>query len=284
MSRVRAPPSDSQVSTDRKMPSVPRVTMKGSIRPRVTSRPCTTPNAAPSASANATPNSTIVSGAIGWLLPPSAFMATIITPAISAAIEPTDRSMPPDTTTKVMPTAMMPMKAVRVSTFIRLSRVAKSGFSALPRMHSMTSAMTGPAPFRRASGERAGRTGAVPAAGSETGVSVVGVGCMGNDVFFTELVLAEHGLQAAAVQHRDAVRQADQFDQLGRNDDHRAALTRQAMDQRIDVAPGAHVHAAGRLVQHDHLRVGAQVLGQRKLLLVAARERARGGLRVAHAD
>jgi hypothetical protein len=37
--------------------------------------------------------------------------------------------MPPETITNVMPTAMMPMKAVRVSTFIMLSMVAKSGFS-----------------------------------------------------------------------------------------------------------------------------------------------------------
>ena len=41
--------------------------------------------------------------------------------AISAAIDPTDKSMPPEMITKHMPTAMMPMKAVRVSTFITLS-------------------------------------------------------------------------------------------------------------------------------------------------------------------
>jgi hypothetical protein len=52
--------------------------------------------------------------------------------------------MPPETITKVMPTAMMPMKAVRVSTFIMLSMVAKSGFSRPPAMHSRTSATTGP--------------------------------------------------------------------------------------------------------------------------------------------
>ena len=71
-------------------------------------------------------------------------------PAISAAIEPTDRSMPPLTITKHMPTAMMPMKAVRVSTFIALSIVAKSWFSAKPVMHSTTSPTTGPSPCRRA--------------------------------------------------------------------------------------------------------------------------------------
>ncbi len=56
-------------------------------------------------------------------------MNMITLPAMSAAIEPTDRSMPPEMITKHMPTAMMPMKAVRVSTFIALSSVAKSPLS-----------------------------------------------------------------------------------------------------------------------------------------------------------
>jgi len=50
-----------------------------------------------------------------------AFMNKMTEPAISAAIDPTDKSMPPEMITKHMPTAMMPIKAVRVSTFITLS-------------------------------------------------------------------------------------------------------------------------------------------------------------------
>ena len=76
-------------------------------------------------------------------------MNMITLPAISAAIEPTDRSMPPEMITKHMPTAMMPMKAVRVSTFIALSSVAKSLLSSVPAMHSSTRPMTGPMPCRR---------------------------------------------------------------------------------------------------------------------------------------
>src|ERR1700745_2213028 len=56
-------------------------------------------------------------------------------PAISAAIDPTDRSMPPEMITNVMPTAMIPMNDVRVSTFIMLSTVAKSRLSSVPAMH-----------------------------------------------------------------------------------------------------------------------------------------------------
>ena len=40
----------------------------------------------------------------------------------------------------------------------------------------------------------------------------------------------------------------------------------------VDRAPGADVDAAGRLVEHDHLRLGDQPLGQHDLLLVAAGE------------
>ena len=77
---------------------------------------------------------------------PAAFINRIVQPAISAAIDPTDRSMPPDTITKHMPTEMMPIKAVRVSTFMALSSVAKFGFSSTPAMHSNTKPTMGPAP------------------------------------------------------------------------------------------------------------------------------------------
>ncbi len=49
-----------------------------------------------------------------------------------------------------MPTAMMPMNAVRVSTFIALSIVAKSWFSAKPAMHRTTRPTTGPSAPTRA--------------------------------------------------------------------------------------------------------------------------------------
>ena len=76
------------------------------------------------------------------------FITMIMQPAMSAAMEPTERSMPPEMMTKHMPTAMMPMKAVRVSTFIALSQVAKSGLSKVPAMHSNTRPTMGPASRR----------------------------------------------------------------------------------------------------------------------------------------
>ena len=129
------------------MPSVPSVTMNGSMRPLVISKPCASPNTAPSSSAKTMPMVTTTYGELIDVLMP--FISRIIAPAISAAIEPTDRSMPPEMMTKVMPTAMMPMKAVRVSTFRTLSAVAKSGLSAQPAMHSRTRPSSGPRSWMR---------------------------------------------------------------------------------------------------------------------------------------
>ena len=74
----------------------------------------------------------------------SAFIAMIAMPARKAAIEPTDRSSPPWVMTKVMPTAISPMKAERASTFDRFTGARKAGFSRAPRMNSPTRATRGP--------------------------------------------------------------------------------------------------------------------------------------------
>src|SRR5471032_1777689 len=274
-----APPSDSHVSVARKMPSVPSVTMKGSMRPRVISRPCARPNTAPSSTAKPAPSTTVSHGA-RWCAP-SEFISRMTPPAISAAIEPTDRSMPPLMMTKHMPTAMMPMNAVRVSTFIALSMVAKSWFSAKPAMHSTTRPSTGPSPCRR---DHAWRARVTPRSRVWDDAVSVGSGGVGNEGLFGELVRGQRGLQRAGAHHGDAVADADQLDQLGRDDDHGLAFAGEPLDQEIDVAFGTHVDAARRLVEHDHERPGMQHLGERELLLVAARQRRRGDVQRAGAD
>src|SRR5258706_3503981 len=246
------------------MPSVPSVTMNGSMRPRVISKPCARPNSAPSASAKAAPQATIASGGI---LLPSAFINRITPPAISAAIEPTDRSMPPLMITKHIPTAMMPMKAVRVSTFIALSSVAKSPFSSVPAMHSSTRPTTGPMACRRPhSGRAAGAATAPP-------TMSVRSGGMGDQDLFGELFCLERGLQHAAAHHDHAVADADQLGEFARDHHHGTTLARQALDQEIDVALGADIDAARGLVQHDDLRRRMQHLREGELLLVAAGQR-----------
>ncbi len=56
-------------------------------------------------------------------------MNMIMTPVMKAAIEPTDRSSPPEEITKVAPTAMMAMKALRATTLLRLVADKKSGLT-----------------------------------------------------------------------------------------------------------------------------------------------------------
>ena len=104
--------------------------------------PLTSPAASPAASATSIPASTS-----GTPMPSAgiiAFIAMIITPATKAAMDPTDRSMPPAVMTKVMPTAMMPMKADRASTFVTLPALRKLEFSDAPRMISAIRASRGP--------------------------------------------------------------------------------------------------------------------------------------------
>src|SRR5450830_2104599 len=194
-------------------------------------------------------------------------------PAIRAAIEPTDRSMPPEIITNVMPTAMMPIKAVRVSTFIILSMVAKSPLSKVPAMHRASKPSTGPKPLMRA-----------PSLTRDVTVVSVRAGCMGNQLLFSQVLGAERGLQTACAHHRDAVAQADQFNQFGRNHDHGAPFGGQSVDQEINVALGAHVHATAGFIEHDDSGIGMQVFRQRQLLLVATRQHACAALQVARAD
>jgi len=149
----------------------------------------------------------IASGATVWPPTPAErpFISQIMLPAINAAIEPTDRSMPPEIITKVSPTAMMPMNEVRVSTFIRLSSVAKSRLSKVPAMHSTIRPTSGPSPYRWC----ASRSARPECAAS------VGAGRMGDQLLFGQVVQIERGLQAAGAHHRDAMAQADQLDQFG---------------------------------------------------------------------
>ena len=59
----------------------------------------------------------------------------------------------------------------------------------------------------------------------------------------------------AGAHHDDAVADADQLHQLGLEMTTTAlALARQLLDQEIDVALGADVDAARRLVEHHHFR------------------------------
>src|SRR5271170_2473396 len=81
------------------MPMKPSVTMNGSILPSVMTSPLTRPARDPSRSpARMTIATTPGPSPSCWA---SQFISTIMTPETMAAIEPTDRSMPPAVMTKV---------------------------------------------------------------------------------------------------------------------------------------------------------------------------------------
>src|SRR4051795_5588130 len=74
--------------------------------------------------------------------------------------------------------------------------------------------------------------------------------------------------------HRDdPMREAQDLAQLAGDEHHTQTVRGQAVDEVVDGALGPHVDAARRLVGEQQLRRAAQPLGQRRLLLVAARER-----------
>ena len=170
------------------MPSVPSVTMNGSMRPLVMSRPCARPKSAPSSSgeghAGRHRRPSAIQPARG-----SAFISRIMQPAISAAIEPTERSMPPEMMTKHMPDRDDADEG-RAGQHVHrvVERWRNSSLRSVPAMHSSTS------PDRAGPDARAGgATGAAagrgrPRRAAPAAVSV-GSGCMGDQRFFGQLVL-----------------------------------------------------------------------------------------------
>ena len=61
----------------------------------------------------------------------------------------------------------------------------------------------------------------------------------------------------------------------GRNHDNGLALLYQLAEQQVNIALGADIDAAGRLIEDDDIRVVQQPLGDNDLLLVAAGQVAR---------
>ena len=78
--------------------------------------------------------------------------------------------------------------------------------------------------------------------------------------------------EPAPVEDEDAVAEADQLRQFGRAEEHDAAVRRHLADQAVDLALGADVDAAGRIVEQEDLGPDLQPLADDDLLLVAAGE------------
>src|SRR5437016_7896359 len=118
---------------------VPSVAMNGSMLPAVVIRPLARPQPAPMTMASAIATTSIIAGSAITPL----FMNMIVRLATNATMEPTDRSRPRADITKVAPTAMMAMKALRVMTLSRLSMLMKFGFAIAPSIRRRASATNG---------------------------------------------------------------------------------------------------------------------------------------------
>ena len=201
---------------------------------------------------------------------------------MNAATDPTDRSMWPATMTSTMPiasTRMYPFCTIRFEMFCGRSRmplvvIVKNSTTAIRAMKM---------PFLPRSLTTCGQSEREPVRGradllGEFGLGARGVGHQRCFSMVMSLMRAswvaffdgELPGDAAFGQGVDAIADAQQLDELGRDDDDRLPLGRQAMDDRVDLVLGADVDAAGRLVEDEHVRSGVDPLREDHLLLVAA--------------
>ena len=116
--------------------------MNASMPSAVIKKPFNNPASSPATMAVNIPNRII--GTPTPRLGKAAFITKIISPAIKAAIDPTERSSPPAVMTKVIPTAMIPIKAERASTLVIFAALRKLEFISAPMTKRTISAMIGP--------------------------------------------------------------------------------------------------------------------------------------------
>ena len=106
-----------------------------------------------------------------------------------------------------------------------------------------------------------------------------------HDRFLARLAWLEAAGDTAVAHDQDAVAQAQDFRQLrGDHHDRRALLVGEAREKLVDLALGADIDAARRLVDEENAAAGVEGARHHAFLLVAAGELADQRLRVAHAD
>src|SRR5262245_55010177 len=316
---------DSQNARPRAMPIMPSVARNGVMPSRVTVTPLTRPHSPPAAMPAPTAPRLVTSGEP--VCSSSRLYVRIVTTVTRATTAPTDRSMPPETMTRSMPSAATAGTALACSRFCRLRRVRKlpswsftasttaakastksrprngperdrkngrTSFIALPRHagrlghdrvlgHGLP---TVPCPRPKVSSlwnlETFGRPQGhgqetVPQRGPCPNARLASpsrrhAGRLGHDLLGGPLGHRPRGAEAAARHHRQAVADAQQLRQVAADEQHRPAARRQLADQAVDLRLAAHVDAARRLVQQQHVRLLVQQPPQCHLLLIAARQ------------
>src|SRR5690606_14439992 len=242
---------------------VPSVTTSAGTRAAATSPPLITPHTAPSATPAAKATRIGVSGPARNSLP--------VAKAVSPRMEPTDRSTLRVTMTRVWPIARTVRMVAPSSRSRRLWPDRKRGLAAAVTPNSSASART--IPSSRARSRR--RAALSPLATRST--VVIGAprsrrrplpGRRAHDGLLVGLGAGDVSRQPALVHDEHAVGHAQHLGQLAGHHEHGDALRGEVRQQAVDVGLGAHVDAAGGLVDDQQGRRRRQPLGQHDLLLV----------------
>ena len=182
----------------------------------------------------------------------------------SEAMDWIERSIPPSMMTKVTPVARTNRVAVSPPSWSSVAGARNSGWSEPTIATRTTSVTTG---IHRRSRSRSRRAVSAVATGAQTMCPMRAT--------WSGLPPARRleALGDRAVAHdQDGVAEADRLLQRVGGQDHRHAVGRDGAHEVVDLLLGAHVEAAGRVVEDQDARARVQPLGQHDLLLVAARE------------
>src|SRR5262249_38119997 len=237
---------------------VPSVVMKGLTLRNAMTSPLASPTAAPAMIPAITP------AAI-----PASSMTMLAMQPDSAAVEPTERSKPPPTMTKVMPMAITAMIEDCTRILVRLKGERKRLVSNAVAAHRTMSEISGicPASFHRravvftAPADRIAQRRLVEACGT-----------------------IERGRDPPLPHGENAVTQACQLAEIAGMDQRAAAARDDIADERVDLHLGRDIDALGGLIEQEQGDPPRQPFRQNHLLLIAAGQRARLELRAPRTD
>src|SRR4030042_192874 len=173
--------------------------------------------------------------------------------------EPTERSMPAVSMTKVIPKATMAMIEVWRATFSRFETERNSG-ELIAKIRQMIKRMTKTLNRRK--------TSPVLASALLRIVPLAAGGCI-HDGVLACLVAREFGRDSPCVHHQDPVTHTEHLGQLGGAHQDTYPFSGELTHQRMDLSLGSHINASGRFIEYQHPRFQRQPTGDDHLLLVS---------------
>src|SRR3989454_71971 len=202
-------------TTPRTSTMVPSVVMNGLTLRKAMTSPFASPTAAPAITPATTP------AAI-----PASIITMLATQPASAAVEPTERSKPPPTITKVMPMAITAMIEDCTSTLVRLSGDKNRSVSSAVTAHSTISEISGICPAKL------NRYAVILAADRRAQFRLV-----------EPVGAVERGRDTALPHREHAIAQARELGEVAGIDQRAAAGADEFADQRMDLRLGGDVDA-----------------------------------------